>query len=480
MFVELGLVNCSDTYHDCIMTMWMPNPEDLKRPAYRSLAEAVSRAVNSGELKSGDRLPTHRDMAYRLGISVQTVSRAYEELIHRGIIAGEVGRGTFVRASQRDAQPPFLPDGQYDQLVDCSILKPVCDQIHVDHMRAALTRLGDDMPSSAVLSFRPSVALRDYRSSAMTWLRLCGLDPRSDSVLLTNGNTSAMTIALMTAANPGDLVITEEIGHHTLRPLCRYLGLRLRGVRIDAEGVVPEAFDAICRAGAVKALYLMPTGLNPTAATMGPARRRALCEIAERHDVLFIENDAWGPIQPGRPAPIAALAPDRTFYFTGFTKCIMPGLRTGYLVAPERFATAVANRHLVTNWMATPLLADIAAGWIEDGSAEHLLQWQITALGRRNQLTESVLAGVNFRSSPNGLHVWLPLPDPWTEDAFVAHARLNGVAVAPGSSFTVADGPVPAAVRICIGAATEDALAKGLATIARLVRSQPEPALLTI
>lgn len=462
------------------MTMWMPNPDDLKRPAYRSLAEAVSRAVDTGELKSGDRLPTHRDMAYRLGISVQTVSRAYEELIARGIIAGEVGRGTFVRASQGDAKPPFLPDSQYDRLVDCSILKPVCDPIHVDHMRAALLRLGDEMPAADVLSFRPSVALRNYRAAALTWLRRCGIEARPDSVLLTNGNTSAMTIALMSVASPGELVLTEEIGHHTLKPLCRYLGLRLKGVGIDEEGLVPADFDAICRANPVRALYLMPAGLNPTTGVMGPERRRAICEVAERHSVLIIENDAWGPIQPDRTPPIAALAPERTFYFTGFSKCIMPGLRTGYLVAPERFEAAVANRHLVTNWMATPLMAGIAAGWIEDGTAEKLLDWQVAALARRNQLARDILAGVEFRASPNGLHVWLPLPDPWTEEEFVSHARLNGVAVAPGSSFSIADRPLPAAVRICIGAATEEALARGLATVARLARSTPEPALLTI
>jgi DNA-binding transcriptional MocR family regulator len=460
--------------------MWIPKPEELKRPAYRSLIEAVTGAVNAGKLKPGDKLPTHRDLAYRLGISVQTVSRAYDELSARGIIAGEVGRGTFVRPSSGDARPPFLPEGHYDQLVDCSILKPVCDQIHVDHMKKALTQLGSDVLGSAVLSFRPSVALNDYRSSALKWLRICGLSPREESVLLTNGNTSAMTVALMSAASPGELVVTEEIGHHTLKPLCRYLGLRLKGLRIDTEGIVPEDFDDACRATAVRALFLMPSGLNPTAAVMSLQRRRELVAIAVRHDVLIVESDAWGPLQPDRPVPIAALAPDRTFYFTGFSKCIMPGLRSGYLVVPEQFETAAGNRHLVTNWMATPIIADIAARWIENGTAEHLLDWQIAALGRRNQLADEVLAGVDFRASPNGLHIWLPLPDLWTESEFVAHARLNGVAVAPGSSFTVSDTPKPAAVRICIGVATEEALARGLATVARLTRSSPEPALLAI
>lgn len=146
-------------------------------------------------------------------------------------------------------------------------------------------------------------------------------------------------------------------------------------MRIDSEGVVPKDFDAVCRANAVRALFVMPSGLNPTAAMMSLARRRELCAIAERHDVQIIENDAWGPLQPDRPVPIAALAPDRTFYFTGFSKCIVPGLRSGYLVVPERFETAAANRHLVTNWMATPIVAEIAANWIDDGTAAQLLDW---------------------------------------------------------------------------------------------------------
>jgi len=127
--------------------------------------------------------------------------------------------------------------------------------------------------------------------------------------------------------------------------------------------------------------------------------------------------------------------------------------------------------------MATPIIAAIAASWIEDGTATHLLEWQIAALNRRNLLAKEVLTGVDFRASPNGPHFWLPLPDPWIEEEFVAHARQIGVAVAPGSSFTQADKPKPVAVRICIGAASEQALARGLSVVRRLALSFPEPAL---
>lgn len=462
------------------MTIWPPNPSDLRRPVYRSLAETLIRAVNAGELRDGDRLPTHRNLAYDLGLSVQTVSRAYDELIRRGVIAGEVGRGTFVKSGRSDAQTPFLSEGRYGELIDFSMLKPVFEPMHLETMRRALTKLGSDLPASAISSFRTSGALRNYTKPALKWLKLCGLDQPSQGLLLTNGNTAAMTVALMTVANPGDLVVTEELGHHTLRPLSRYLGLRIQGLEIDAYGVVPAAFAKACEKSTVKAIYLMPTGLNPCALTMPLERREELVAVARRHDVLIIENDAWGPLQPNRPEPIAAMAPERTFYFTSLTKCIMPGLRFGFLTMPETYQSAAANRQLVTNWMVTPLMAELASRWIADGTAEDLLKWQMEALGERNKRGAAILGNVPFNSSPNGMHFWLPMPGGWTEDGFVAHARLNSVALAPGASFKLSDNVHKPGVRICLGAETTEALERGLTVISRLARSNPEPPLLTL
>ncbi|MEP1934528.1 MAG: PLP-dependent aminotransferase family protein [Roseibium sp.] len=462
------------------MTIWPPKPDELRRPVYRSLSEVIIRAIGSGELRDGDRLPTHRDLAYDLGLSVQTVSRSYDELIRRGFVLGEVGRGTFVRAPGRDTHTPFLPDSQHGTIIDCSMLKPVVEALHLDAMREGLTRLGKELPASAVSSFRPSGANRKYGETSRKWLARCGLEISTQGLILTNGNTSAMTIALMTAARPGDLVATEEMGHHALKPLCRYLGLRLAGLEVDAEGLVPRSFARLCENSKVSALYIMPSGLNPKATTMSLERRTDLVELARKHDVSIIENDAWGPLQKNRPLPVATLAPERTFYFTSLTKCIMPGLRVGYLVVPETCESAAANRHLVTNWMATSIMIEIANRWIEDGTAEDLLQWQINALGERNRMAAEILSGVSFSASENGMHIWLPTPGTWSEDGFVAHARLNGVAIGPGSTFNMSDKVNSLGVRVCLGAENIESLTQGLMVVSRLARSNPEPALLPL
>ncbi len=462
------------------MTSWPPSRDTLKRPVYRSLVNLVARAIETGELTPGARLPTHRDLAHRLDISIQTVSRAYEALIRRGLIVGEVGRGTFVRPDRADPAPPFITERGPGTLIDLSILKPVGDAVHVERMKTALAALLDDLPLSALFSFRPSLAHRRYREVAADWLRLCGLQASPNAILITNGASPGLTIALMSAARPGDVVATEAIGHHMLRPQAAYLGLRLKGLPIDDDGILPEALDQACASEAIKALFLVPSAANPTVAMVSLARREAIVEIARRHNIYIIENDAWGPLVEGRPPPIASLAPERTFYITSFTKCGLPGLRIGYLVAPDLMISSVASRHLVTNWSATSIIAEIATRWVSDGTAWELVQWQRAALKARNALATEVLGDIVRRQHPNSLHIWLPLPPAWREDEFVANARLLNVAIAPGASFVAEADMATSAVRICVGATTADELRQGLEVITRMVRAEPEPALLAI
>lgn len=461
------------------MTLWSPDPALLKRPAYLSLADQIDRAIHDGSLEAGARLPTHRKLADDLELSVQTVSRAYEELIRRGLISGEIGRGSFVQAQRREPDPPYLPE-RLGELIDLSILKPACEPMHLEKMREALAWLSENLPSSSALSFRPNVVFPRHRAIGVEWLKHCGLDVAPQNISLTNGATAGMTVALMTAAPPGSTVATEAIGHHTLVPLATYLGFSLEGLPIDGDGILPDALDAACRDQAIRAVFVQPSVINPTASLMGFQRREAIAAVARKHDIAIIENDVLGPLVKDRAPPVAAFAPERTLYVTSFTKIVVPGLRIGYLVAPDRYVAAVANRHLVSNWMATPMVAEIASRWVTDGTAMELVEWQRTALERRHEIAAEVLGELSYRSHPQSLHVWMPLAGGRTEDGFVAQARLQGVAIAPGASFRTSEAEWQPAVRISLGSTTEQELRTGLGIVARLLLGDPEHLLLAI
>lgn len=452
------------------MTNWPPDPGTLKRPAYRSLIQATEAAIQNGILKPGDRLPTQRQLAFDLNLSVQTVSRAYDKLTEAGKIVGEVGRGTFVRPSSDDMAMPFVNRQTSRALLDMSIIKPVIDHAHEKALQSALRSIARSLPPSVVGGFRPGPWSYGDSVAVRRWLALCGLDLPDATVIPTNGSTSAMTAALMTAAQPGDLVVTENIGHHTLRPLTRFLGLRLQGVTVDDGGLCPHALEDICQRDGVKALYIMPGGLNPLAFTMTETRREEIAGIARKYDLQIIENHAWGPLQDAPPPPIATLAPERTLFFTSLTKCLMPGLRVGYLVVPDHLGAAAESRHLVTSWMATSLMTEIANRWLGDGTAEDLLHRQRLALADRQGYAVQILDGLDHRASPNGLHVWIGCRDANEERALVEATHCEGVAVAPAASFSIGPHHLHTGIRVALGGQSFPDFARGLQIVKRVAQ----------
>lgn len=456
------------------MTNWLPQKLVLTKPAFKSLAEQIAAAIQSGELEPGEKLPSQRDLAYDLRVSLQTVSRAYEELRRRGMIQGEVGRGTFVRTRPRPEVMPFGSVPSPDSIVELSIYKPVLGALHEEYMKKALIALADDLPTDTLFSFRPNQGIERHLSSSREWLKLCGLEAERNRILITNGVTQGTTSALLAISKHGSTIASEAIGHHSLAALCSSLGKKLIGLTIDKQGVVPEAFEEACRTREISALYLIPNLANPTAYFMPEERRIAIGEIARKYKVFIIENDVLGPLIPNKPRSFAEIVPEQTFYVTSFTKCIMPGLRTGYMVVPPGMLSIVKSRLLATAWMATPLVAEIASRWVLDGTARKMILWQRRALHERHRLAEQILGHRGISSHVNGLHVWLPLTGRWRPDHFAAQTLEQGVAVAPSGPFLIDNDTAVRAVRISLGAAGKSDLERGLHVVDQLLDREAE------
>ncbi len=458
------------------MTDWIPSRETLARPLHGGLAAALKEAIQDGRLAAGTKLPPHRELADRLGMSVHTVSKAYDLLHRQGLVDGQVGRGTFVLDPGKASRQPFLLERGDRGLIDLSISRPAYDALHVETMERALAALPKDLDYATYLACRPNVGLTRHRGVGRAWLKRCGLEAEEDHIVLTNGVCHGMSTALASVAQAGDTIVTECIAHHLIISLAAYFGLQLQGLEMDEEGILPDALEAACARQEVKVLFTVPTLANPTVSCLSEGRRRALVEIARRHDLLIIEDDAWGPIKAERPPPLSALAPERAIYLTSFTKCTLPGLRAGYLVAPPRLLPAITSRLIVLSWMATPLIVELASRWVEDGTAERLVDWQRAEMARRHAIVEREMEGFRWRGDLTALHFWLELPEGWNAGDFVQHARALGVAIAPPQPFLTQQAPPVDAVRVSLGGGQDrQALAQGLAALSDLMRRSPAP-----
>jgi len=458
------------------MTSWTPDLERLAGPAYLAIADQIAQAVHGGELAPGARLPTQRELALRLGLSTQTVSQAYAEAERRGLVIGQIGRGTFVRFGLGEPEASFIMDRRSDRLIDLSINRPIYDQIHTDRVRASLIELGERGDVSSMLLCRPIAGLDPHRQAGAAWLRQRGVEATPEQILICNGVAHALTVALSTLVLPDQVVATEALVDHGIIGLVDVLHFRLRGLPIDEQGIVPDALEAACANEEIHAVCVTPCMSNPTVSFMGDERRRQIAAIARRYGIRIVENDVYGYLDPDAPPPLWHYLPEQTYYVTSFTKITLSGLRIGYLAAPSHMVPPLRRSLRATSWMATPLLAELAARWIADGTAEELLRWQREQLAIRHAILDRMLGDFAYASHPNALHAWLPLPDGWRGEALVSEARLKNVAVTPGEPFAVDRATVPNGIRISLGATrSADELTRGLRILADLLQHQPEP-----
>ena len=316
---------------------------------------------------------------------------------------------------------------------------------------------------AAVLDYPADGGNPRDREAGSRWIARTGLMPAPDDVLVASGSQHGITTVLATLLAPGALLATEELAYPGLKAIAGLLHLKTLGLPVDGSGLRADAFEDACRTGDVRAVYVVPTIHNPTGVVMPEARRREIAEIARAHDVAIVEDDIHALLPEERPRPLAAFAPERTYYLMSTSKTLMPGLRVSYVAAPPGMFPRLAASLRATAWAAPPLMAALASAWIEDGTAEALLLKRRRAAASRQARARERLVGVRYDAHPASYFGWVHLPDPWRSDTFAAEARSRGLAVTPAEAFLVGRGAVPHAVRVCLGAArSETDLERGL------------------
>lgn len=456
-----------------MVTIWTPDLSVRRGPRYKAIADALQEDLDAGRLHPGDRLPTHRDLASRLGVTVGTVTRAYAESARRGLTGGEVGRGTFVRRPREDLR--FLASGASDaNLLNLSLNLPARNPEADALLRRAMRRFASRTDLGSLLDYHAHEGMPRHRAAGAAWIRRSGLEVDPSRILVCGGAQHAMAVTFATLCRPGDVVLTEALTYSGMKALAELLHLRLHGLAMDREGLRPDGFEAACRSGAARVLYTMPTLHNPTTATLPEARRHEITAIARAHDVVVVEDDTYGFLPSSSPPPLASLAPERTYMITSASKSIAPGLRVGFLLAPAGAAARLAATLSSLTWMTSPLSAELAARWIEDGTAERLAAWQRRETSERQRLVLRRLEGHRLDSHPESTHVWLHLPEPWRAGPFVERAREEGVAVSPPEAFVAGRSPLPDAVRICLCATpSREELDQGLGLLAGILQDAP-------
>jgi DNA-binding transcriptional MocR family regulator len=318
----------------------------------------------------------------------------------------------------------------------------------------------------ALLRYPPAEGWSHHRLDGVQWINTMGLKAEPESVVLAAGAQQGLSLILSAMTKPGDLIMTEALTYPGVKAIAEFLNLKILGIAMDQEGILPEDLEAVCRRRKAKVLFCMPDLHNPTSVILSLKRREALASLARRYDLLIIEDAIHRPFLDDPLPTLAQLAPEHTFFLASVSKSVAAGLRIAFILAPAlnlgRLRQAVAALTLYSS----SLPFEIFSFWIEHGIVESTIRERKSEIEKRNKLTRKILAKQMLQTHPRSNFLWLTLPPEMKCSRFTLDAYRSGVIVSPADVFAVDDKQCPEAVRICPGAAQDQAvLQKGLKII---------------
>ena len=481
-------------------------------PLYVQLRDQLRSLVHAGDLRPGDRIPASRELATVLGVHRTTVANAYAELESEGLIQGHVGRGTFIRGNGNGLKitPPAPPvlnghEGLRWELLFADergeealsrltasapenalsfvMARPAEEYFPVDELQtcvnAVLRREATD-----VLRLGPSDGYGPLKEALTELLRADGISVKDENLLITDGCQQSLDVISKAFVRPGDSVILENPTYpgavaifHGARARCLGVPVQTRPEPGSALGLDLEGLEATLAANRVKLILLTPDFQNPTGTSMPLASRRKLLELAGRHQVPVVEDHIYARLH-ARDERVPSLKQlDRgniVIHIDSFAKVAFPGLRVGWVVAPatviERLRIVKQTTDLHTDQLAQATLAEFLRRGL---FSKHLAKMRKVYASRLSALDEALRKhmpdGVRWTRPEGGMCLWLELPPGFDASELLIHAKERGVLFAPGRYFYVQN-PLPNTLRLGYAGLDEKQIARGVATLADLLR----------
>lgn len=444
---------------------------DDAQPLHRQLYDGIRAGVLDGRLPRGTRLPATRDLAVQFGLSRNTVTVAFGQLMAEGYLEGRVGDGTYVTESLPDdllrAEAPVRPSGRATASAPPNLSRrghalvatPVTAPRRATDARAFRVGMADyrlfpfeawsrivarhwRTPDEALLGYGDPAGIAPLREAIARHAAASrGVRCDASQVVVVSGSQQALDLSARLLLDPGDRAWIEEPGYLGARAALLAAGADLEPVPVDAQGI--DVAAGLAAATCARLAYVTPSHQYPLGATMSLQRRLALLEWASRERSWILEDDYDSEYRyAGRPlAALQGLDRDgRVIYIGTFSKVMFPALRIAYVIAPPGMAEAFARARALTD-RHPPAIEQVAlAEFIADGHlGRHIRRTRGEYAARRVlvlALAPRLLpGGVNVEAADAGMHGIAWLPPGVDGSAASAAAARRGVDATPVSAY---------------------------------------------
>lgn len=421
------------------------------------VVNSILMQLRAGTLRPGQRLPSIRDEAQRLGIGKNTVVEAYLRLVGQGVLQAKPGSGYYVVHTPA----PVVNEQSIPLAAATDRVSLLAEQLD----RQLPVRPGDGRPPTEwletselrrYLSYQRFQAADSYNSSwgyAPLRNRLCGalaergISCQENQLLMTHGANHAMDLIIRRYLAPGDSVLVDDPGYYPLLAKLALAGANIVGVRRGHDG--PDVADLEDKAGHTGARLFFTQSLahNPTGGSITFGNAYAVMRAATALDLLVIEDDPFADILPYTAPRLAALDQlDRVIYVGTFSKTLAASLRCGYIAAAPKLASELNELKVITTVSTSAHDERLIYQLVEHGHYLKHLRRLRSRVSKATAESVKALEGIGFeirRPIGGGFYLWIDLPGHLREADLVRDATERGIFIALAENFSTAENVQP-------------------------------------
>jgi DNA-binding transcriptional MocR family regulator len=480
-----------------------------KTPVYEQIRQQITQLVRDGLLPPGTKIPSVREMARDLGVSVKTVRTAFDELAAERIIETRHGSGTYVaerpdvvigdnlrtrdemQSALSELPPmrwePFYFNSEFftmprskrhgGGLIRFTAANPDPGLFPFERIKQVATNMlwypqQFFFDYGNAQGYQPLV---EYLEKEMALAGVPMAEGEND-IILTGGFHRALSLVLDLILRPGQKVAIEApsysgILNHLIAKRIEYVP-----IPVDGEGMDTEFLAGVLAQGEVRAIITIPTYQNPTGSTMSIARREHLIRLAARHRVPIIEDD-WGRLlryEGEAPPPLKSMDPGGYVIHIGtFSKSFLPGLRIGWITCPAAISLPLVRSKVGADVGDSYFLQALLHEFILKGHFEKHVRKSVKEYRQRRDVMCDMLRkllppGCRFRVPQGGLSVWVELPDFIKSVPLLSLARNAGVEFLP-AAFCMPDRKDMSALRLSFSRTPVDEIEAGIKILCSVI-----------
>lgn len=476
---------------------WFTLDRDSTLPLIRQIYHAISSQILSGELTSGEKLPSTRETASELGVSRNVVMEAYEQLTAEGFLLGISGAGTFVAKGSHLILPTHPPEGSANpRACEPTVTAGAIPQLDTSLIDFCLGRPALDLApcrSLARLEYECRVTSSptslggaapeghpELREALCAYLwRKRGVECRPEQIVITSGALQGFSL-LSRLIPPGSEILFEDPGHRLARETFQFHGARIVPLPVDEEGIRVDDLPLTRRPALV---FVTPSHQFPLGGCLSIQRRVALVEWARRMGCLVVEDDYESEFRydVGPVSAIQRLDPGNVAYVGTFSKILFPAIRLGYLVLPPRLVENCVTAKRMTDRYGAPNLQWAMARFMGEGLLDrHIARMRKIYRHRRDALIAALEAAfpgqVEILGRTTGLHITASFAGVSFDPPLVESFRRAGVILHPVEDLAIVKGRHSSRVAMGYSHLDIPEIQEGVARIERVLMNPERPA----